>query len=131
MLAERDIDAQPMALADEPVAKRLGNAEEHLELVLIAPEPAPGDDPAPFRDEPLVVRGDSYVAAGVEQRLEPAHEVRAHLLVALVGNLGRLDVDALADPNARPQVGEGADVVERPSQVRLEDDADVLVARLG
>src|SRR5437762_10562254 len=99
----------------EPLSKWHGYADQHRELVLLSLETPPRDEPATLRDEPLVVRRDPHVATGIEQRLEPSHEARAHLLVALVGELRRLDVDALADPDARAEVGDRADVVERPS----------------
>src|SRR5256885_2128902 len=88
-------------------------------------------EPPTLEGEPLVVCGDSHVAVRVEQRFERPDEVRPHLPVALVSKLGWLDVDALADPNARPQVAERADVVERPPQVGLQDDTEVLVTRLA
>src|SRR5207237_946684 len=47
------------------------------------------------------------------------------------GKLRRFDVNAFADPDARLKVGERADVVESPPKVRLQDDAEVLVAGLA
>ena len=43
----------------------------------------------------------------------------------------RLDVDPLAEPHVRLQVGERAHVAERPPQVRLEHDAEVVVPGLA
>ena len=65
-------------------------------------------------DEPVVVRRDADVGAGVEQQVERGHEALAHLLEALVGDLRRLDVDALAEPQVESQAGERPDVVVRP-----------------
>src|SRR5205085_3586847 len=105
LLAERDVDPEPVPLADEPGAEAFRDAEQHLELVFLRPEAAPPHDPASFVDEALVVRRDADVTAAVEERLERAQEVGAHLLVALEGDLLRLDVDALAETDVRPQVG--------------------------
>ena len=66
MLAERDVDPQAMALPDEALAELLGDAEQHLELVLVRAEAATGDNAARLRDKPLVMRGDPDVAARVE-----------------------------------------------------------------
>ncbi len=77
------------------------------------------------------MRRDADVAARVEQRVEAAQEVRAHRLGVGERDRRRLEVDALAEPNARPQVGERVDVVERPAQARLQDDAEVVVPALA
>ena len=116
-----------MAFGDERVAERLSDAEQHLELVVVGAELVLGDEPLALVDQPVVVGGDPDVAAGLEQLLERVDEVLPHLVELLEGELGRLDVDPLAQPDVRPQVGKRTDVVDRPAQVGLEDDADVVV----
>ena len=74
---------------------------------------------------------DPDVAAGVEERVEAADEVRAHRLVVGERDRPRLQVDALAEADARPEVGQRVDVVERAPQPRLEHDAEVLVPVLA
>src|SRR5919197_296576 len=76
MLPEGDVDPKPMTLVDEALAEWLRHAEQHLELVLVAAEAPPGDDPPPFRHEPVVVRRDRDVAAAVEEGLERPQQVR-------------------------------------------------------
>jgi hypothetical protein len=76
------------------------------------------------------VRRDPDVAPGVEERLERAHEVGPHGLEVPELDLLGLDVDALAEPDARPQVGQRGDVCDRASQRRLQDDAQVVVAQV-
>ena len=102
------------------------DAEQHLELVLVAARGrARGSSRARLGDQLLVVRRDRDVAALREQRLEAAHEARAHLVGILERDRRGLEVDALAEPD----VVEPGDVVERPPQPRLQHDADVVVAR--
>ena len=72
---------------------------------------------------------DADVRASLEQRLECLDEARSHRVEVAVGDLRRLEVDALAKPHVRPQVCELAHVRERPLEARLQDDADVLVPR--
>ncbi len=67
MLAEGDVDPQPVADADELVAAQRAHAEEHLELVLARPET--GDERLAPLEQPLIVRGDPDVAALDEQKL--------------------------------------------------------------
>ena len=57
---------------------------------------------------------------------EGEDEVLAHLLEVAERDQRRLDVDALAEPDVRLVGRERADVPERPAQVGLEDDADVV-----
>ena len=131
LLAERDVDPQPVPLRDELVAPLLAHAEQHLQLVLERLEAAARDPRQRLPDQPLVVRRDPDVAPGVEQRVEAADEVRAHRLEVGERDRRRLEVDALAEPHARPEIRECADVVERPAQPRLEHDADVVVPVLA
>ena len=69
------------------------------------------------------MRGDPDVRALVEERVERREEAAADLVGIVEGDRERLDVDALAEPD----VGEARDVGERPPQVGLEHDPDVLV----
>ena len=50
----------------------------------------------------------------------------AHLVVALVRDERRLDVDALAEAHVRCVRRQLADVPDRPAEVGLQDDADVV-----
>ena len=77
------------------------------------------------------MRGDPDVRAGVEERVECFHEVGADGVEVGERDVRRLDVDPLAEAHVRAEVGERVDVVDRPAQVGLEDDADVLVAGLA
>src|SRR5919106_525599 len=128
---EGDVDAQAVTLPHELVAELLAHAEQHLELVLARRETAFLDERERLGDHPLVVRRDRDVGAGVEQRRDRLDEREAHGRVLLVGDLGRLDVDALADAHVRAERRERGDVRERPLQVRLQDDADVVETLLA
>ena len=75
------------------------HAEQHLELVLVATEPAGLDQPQRLGDQLLVVRRDRDVAPLLEQRLEAAHEALAHLVRVLERDRLGLEVDALAEPD--------------------------------
>ena len=77
------------------------------------------------------MRGDADIGARLEQRVEAADEARAHRLVVGERDRRRLDVDALAETDIRPQVGERAHVLERAAQVGLQHHAQVLVPRLA
>src|SRR5579862_1298361 len=65
VLAVRDVDAQPVALRGELVTPLLPHAEEHLQLVLLAPQQALRDPRERLPDQPLVVRRDPDMTAGV------------------------------------------------------------------
>src|SRR5256885_992495 len=80
VLAEGDVDAQPVSLRHQLVAPLLAHAEQHLELVLGRPETPARDPRERLADQPLVVRRHTDIALGVEQRVEAAEEVRAHRL---------------------------------------------------
>src|SRR5204863_507313 len=108
-------------------AEPLANAEEHLELVLAPLEPVLGDELSPLVLEPVVVGRDPHVAPELEQLLERLDEVRPHGVEVAVRDLRGLDVDALAEPDVRPQLGEVVDVPDRPPHVGLEHDPDVVV----
>ena len=131
MLPERHVDAQAVAVGDQAACEILAHPEEHLELVLARLEAALRDHPAALVDEPFVVRRDPDVGARAEELLERLAEVGANGLEVAEGDLGRLDVDPLAEPHVRLQVGQRVDVVDGPPQVRLEDDAEVVVAGLA
>jgi hypothetical protein len=131
LAAERHVDAQPVAVGYEAPPEVLAHAEEHLELVLARLEAALRDHPSPLVDEPLVVRRDPDVGARVEELAQRLDEVGANGLEVAERDLGRLDVDPLAEPHVRRQVGEAVDVVHRPPHVRLEDDAEVVVTGLA
>jgi hypothetical protein len=73
------------------------------------------------------VRRDPDVGADVEERLERVQKIEPDDLVLLVGDLGRLDVDALADAHVRAEVRQRADVGQCALQGRLKDDAEVVV----
>src|SRR5262245_36372238 len=105
MAPERDVDAQPVSLEHELLPTARPNAEQHLELVVVAPQAALRDEPAALPEQPLVVRRDADVAAGVQERLERADIRCTHGLVVRIRDLGRLDVNAFAEANARLQIG--------------------------
>ena len=71
------------------------------------------------------MRRDRRVAAAVDQRLERAHEAVPNRLVVAELDRLRLDVDPLAEPDARS--GERRRVVDRALQRRLEDRPDAPV----
>jgi len=127
---ERRVDPEPVALAHQLVAEARPHAEQHLELVVVLTEGALGDQALPLLEKPFVVRRDPDVAATLEQLLERLHEARLDCFEIAEGDLRRLEIDPLADPYVRPQLGESAHVVDRPLQPCLEDDADVVVPRL-
>ncbi len=72
------------------------------------------------------MRRDADERALRDELLEHEEVVRAHCLELAVGDRRRLDVDPLAQPN----VVDPFDVVDRPPQVRLHDDAEILVPEL-
>ena len=131
MLAEGDVDAQPVPLRHQLVAPLLAHSEQHLELVLGRPETPARDPRERLADQPLVVRRHTDIALGVEQRVEAAEEMRAHRLEVGERDRRRLEVDALAEADARPEIPERLDVVERTPQPRLQHDADIVVAFLA
>src|SRR6185312_5232115 len=116
-----------MPRLDELVAPLLAHPEQHLQLVLERPELNPSDPSERLIDQPLVVRRDTDVAAGLEQRIEAEEEVRPYHLVVGERNRGGLEVDALAEADARSQIRKCLDVVERAPQARLENNAEVAV----
>ena len=77
------------------------------------------------------MRRDADVRGRLEQRFQAVHEVLADRVELGVRDRPRLEVDALADANARLELGEVGDVVERPPQPGLEHDADVVEPRLA
>src|SRR6266545_2599526 len=127
--AVRHVHAQPMPGGDELTRTLLTHAEQHLELVVARGHTR--DAAQRLADQPLVVRRDADVGALLEQRVQALDEVRAHRVVVGERDRRRLDVDALAEAEVRPPVGERADVVERAAEVRLEYDADVVEAALA
>ena len=93
------------------------------------PRPRLADQIERLLDERVVVRRDGDLRAALPERRHRLDEVEADRLVALVGDLGRLDVDALAHADVRARDRhELGDVVERSPQHRLEHEADVVVA---
>ena len=78
----------------------------------------------------LVVGGDRDARAAVEQGVEAARERASHDLRVPEGDRAGLDVDSLAEPDARAQVTQVVDVVERALEVGLQHDADVVVPGL-
>src|SRR6478609_357533 len=57
--AERCVDAEPVPAAHELVAERGPDAEQHLELVVLAAQPPGGHEPLSLLEEPLVMRRDA------------------------------------------------------------------------
>ena len=55
-----------MPLRDERVPPRLPLAEEHLRLVLLAPEPVLRDPRKRLADQPRAIRGESDLPARVQ-----------------------------------------------------------------
>jgi hypothetical protein len=70
------------------------------------------------------VRRDADVAAAIEERLERADVARTNLVEVPVRDLGRLDVDPLAEANVR--AGERARILFRAMEGRLQHDAEVV-----
>ncbi len=73
------------------------------------------------------MRCDADERALRDELLEHEEVVRAHSLEFAIGDRRRLDVD----PFAQPDVVDPLDVVDRPPQVRLHDDAEILVPELA
>src|SRR5881397_617561 len=89
------------------------------------------DESASLSKQDLVVSRDADVAPRVEQPFERTHVRVAHLLVVLERDLGRLDVDPLAEADARLQVRERSDIVGRSPQYRLQHDAEIVMTLLA
>ena len=126
MLAVGDVVSAAGGLPDELVGPCLADAEQHLELVLVAGSAVARDKPRALVDQPLVVRRDPHVGATFEQDAERSEEARADLVEVVVGDPERLHVDPLAEPHVWGQVLQCREVVQRPPEVGLEDDADVV-----
>ena len=121
-----------MPRGDDPVAQLRTDAEQHLELVAVGRQRTFAQQPQRLVDEPFVVGGDRRVAAAVDQRLQRAHEAVPHRLVVAELDRLRLDVDPLAEPDARTRERRG--VVDRALQRGLKHRADApvtLVAQLA
>ena len=116
-----------MAVADEPVARRAGVTPSSIwNSYCSRRQPVLRDEPQAFRDQQLVVRRDPTYDPHAEQLAEAEDEVLAHLLEVPERDQRRLDVDALAEAHVRLVGRQLADVPDRPAQVGLEDDADVV-----
>ena len=115
-----------MALAHQLVAELRADAEQHLELVLVRRHSPFLDQRQRLADHPVVVCRNGHVATGFEERSHSLDEVHTNGLELLVGDLGRLDVDPLADADVGLQIREVGYVRQRPLHVRLEDDPDVV-----
>src|SRR5690606_16737075 len=76
-------------------------------------------------DEPGVVRGEHRVALACHQDLHAPHERPVDLFPVGEGHRGGSGVGALAQPDARPLVGEFRTVLLCAAQVRLDDGTDV------
>ena len=57
MSPERDVDPQPMALADELVSQARSDAEQHLELVLVTRQATLGDEAPSLVEQPKRLPG--------------------------------------------------------------------------
>src|SRR6266550_1744193 len=127
VLAERDVDPQAVPVPHELACRDFAHSEQHLELVLLERQPALRDESLALREQLLVMGRDRGVRAGLKQFVQAPDEVLAHLLVLLVGDQRRLDVDALDETDVRLKRGQVVDVSDRAAQGRLQDEADVLV----
>lgn len=135
---EPRIPGRPVAHVDAHRAARLAQAllqvaadpVEHLELPV---------GQAPLVEELLgagdhrrIVRRDGDTDAGLSgvfgtEAAEDAQVVTVDLPLVVEGDLGGLVVGALHDPDRRSLAGEAVDVVHAPSQIALDDHADVRV----
>ena len=132
VLAERDVDPQAVTVANEPVARRLADPEQHLELVLVAGQAVLGDEPQPLRDQPPVVRRDPDVDPAPSSSPRARTKFVAHLVeVAETRSAAARRRCPCRAGRSAVERRERADVPDRPAQVGLEDDADVVEARLA
>src|ERR1041385_5710755 len=130
-LPVRDIDAHGVALAREFLLKVAPHAVEHLKLEAVFADALLARESFRGFDHVLVVRGDAVVDAAREQKLHAAHVVLVNIFFIREGDLRRLVVCALAEAYARGDFQDVFNVAARPSQVRLQDDADGVEVELG
>src|SRR3990170_2399244 len=110
---------------DEVPLQRIAHTLQELEL----PDPLVRvREPDRLLDQPAVVGRDREVVPLLEQDFEEAQVGGVDLLPAPVGNLLRLAVRALREANLSPVLQDPLEVLRRPPQVRLEADADAVVA---
>src|SRR5215204_116495 len=128
ILAVGDVHPDLVAGVDEDPAQGLVYPQEHLELVPVPAKPQLVGQPQGVPDQVLVVRRHPDVAARRHQLPQQVHEVLAHDVEVLVGDLAGLDVDALAQPDRDPGLREALDVFEAAPHVRLDHGPRVPVA---
>ena len=127
VLAVRDVDAQAVAVGDEPVAQLGSDAEQQLELVR-APGRARARRSPPARGRRATRRASRSPRSSRRREARRAPERSWLAPPASSRNWidSRLDVDPLAEPDACP--GERRRIRHRPPERGLEDRADTGVA---
>ena len=100
--------------------------EQHLKLVLLRLQTVLTDEPQALGDQPLVVRRDPDVTPLAQQLAKAEHEVLPDGIEVAIRDQRRLHVDALAEADVRAEGRKIANVSDRPPEVCLEDDADVV-----
>ena len=89
------------ATPDEVELELRAHAVEELELEAVVADPVLLGEPDSPLEQPLVVRRDRPIAGTRERSLEEAHVRRVDVRLARVGDLGRLEVGALDEPEVR------------------------------
>src|SRR5215207_5638039 len=115
-----------MPRSDEAVPGPGAYAEQHLELVLRRLQTVLADEPQALRDQPLVVRRDPDVRASPQQLAKTEYEVLPDRVEVAIRDQRRLHVNAFAKTDVRAQGRKVANVPDRPPEVCLEDDAEVV-----
>src|ERR1035437_92128 len=122
--AERNVDAQPVAVARELVLQVAPHAVQHLELEARALDAMLGGEGFRERDDFGIVRRYAGVAAALHQRLHACDVVAVD--VGLLGKGDRRSEErrALAQPHAAVERDRAFDVGPRPAMRALQHDAD-------
>ena len=76
------------------------------------------------------MRGDAVVHAARQEQLHYSDIVVVNILFIRISKVGRFIVRAFAQTNARRNVYEIACVVHRAIEIRLQDNADIVEAKL-
>jgi hypothetical protein len=123
-----DVDTEAVTGVDQDAAELFVDSEQHLELVAVAGEAVLVEETGGAADQVFVVGGDADVSATDDQLFQGEDKIGPDGLVAFPGDLPGLDVDPLAEADARAFVRQVVDVLQSAAHVGLEDAAQIAVA---
>src|ERR1035437_9761084 len=123
-LAEGNIDAHVVAIADQLALQVAANPVEHLELEAAAIDSVLAGEALGLGNHGLVLGGQPVEDGAVKQHATEADEVSIHIGLAWKRHLGRLVVSSLAQPHPNVVGDELLDIGLRAIEVGLDHDAD-------